>query len=175
MDEYHWADRFRELYDKAVEQYRGGNRAPSSCFNKAETAFLAAIGHSAQELYDFAEDAVKYGAPSFGTALLIASARRDYFLVIQKGKPSRRTITMDGLPAKEAAVDGITWLPRIIAKAHAKLKGEMPAELMFGCAGDRRFLESVNIHPSDFLRYVWAAGDNDRKVVAYVKKQAGRA
>jgi hypothetical protein len=175
MNNYDWTNKFRQLYDKAVKLYTGGNRQPATYFTADETAFLAGIGHTAQEMYDFAEDAVKYNEPSFGDALLTASVRRDYFLVIQKGKLSGRTIRMEDLPAKTAAVEGFAWLPRIIAKARAKLRGEMPADLMFGCGGDRNFLKSVNIHPADFLRYVWAAGDDDRKIIAYVKQQAGRA
>ena len=57
----------------------------------------------------------------------------------------------------------------------AKLRGEMPSDLMFDCGGDRKFLQSVNHHPADFLRHVWAAGDDDRKIIEVVKKQAGRA
>lgn len=170
MNNYAWTETFRALYDQAVAQYRAGNRAAATFFTADETAFLAGIGHTAQELYDFAEDAVKYGEPSFADTLLIASVRRDYFLVIQKGKPTGCVIRMEDLPAKDAAVAGFAWLPRIIAKARAKLRGEMPAVLMFGCGGDRNFLKSANIHPADFLRHVWAAGDDDAKIIEYVKR-----
>ena len=175
MNNYNWAETFQQLYEKAVEQYAAGNKQPASYFNADETAFLASIGCTAQELYDFAEDWCKYKEPVFGTALLIASTRRDYFHVIQRSKPSGSTIRMEDLPAKDAAVEGFAWLPRIIAKARAKLRGEMPADLMYGCGGDRKFLASVNIHPSDFLRHVWSAGDDDRKIIAYVKEQGGQA
>ena len=175
MNNYTWTETFRALYDKAVAEYRTGNRAPARCFTTAQTAALAAIGHSAQELYDFAEDAVNYNEPSFADVLLIAAVRRDYFLVIQKGKPAGRVLRMDDLPAKDAALAGFAWLPRIIAKARAKLRGEMPAELMYGCGGDRHFLKSVHVHPADFLRVVWAAGDDDKKIIAYVKHQAAGA
>jgi hypothetical protein len=39
-------------------------------------------------------------------------------------------------------------------------------------SGDRPFLKRVDIHPADFLREVWAARDDDRKIIEYVKKQA---
>jgi len=175
MNTYDWDEVFHRLYDKAVKQYQAGNLNAAAYFDAAETAFLASIGHTAQEVFDFAEDACKYGEPSFGTALMIASVRRDYFLVIQKGQSTGRTIRVEDLPAKDAAVEGIAWLPRIIAKAHAKLRGEMPPDLMFGCGGDRKFLKSVGIHPADFLRHVWAVGNDDAKVIAHVKKQAGQA
>ena len=67
-------------------------------------------------------------------------------------------------------MDGIAWLPRLIVKARAKLRGEMPPELMYGCGGDRPFLRGVNIHLADFLRVVWAAGEDDRRVVEHVKR-----
>jgi hypothetical protein len=125
-------------------------------------------------VYDFAEDAVKSGEPSFADALLIAAVRRDYYLVVQHGQPSTRTIRMEDLPAKDTAVAGLGWLPRIIVKARAKLRGEMPAALMYGCGGDRRFLKSVNVHPADFLRRVWSAGDDDARVIAWVQQQTAR-
>ena len=45
---------------------------------------------------------------------------------------------------------------------------------MYCCGGDRAFLKKVNIHPADFLRYVWAAHDDDQKIVGYVVAQASR-
>jgi len=175
MNNYDWTGKFQKLHDKAVALYAGGNRQPATYFDANEAAFLAGIGHTAQELYDFAEDAVKYGEPSLADAVLIAAVRRDYFLVIQKGKPTGHNIRVEDLPAKTAAVEGFVWLPRIIEKARAKLRGEMPDELMYGCGGDRNFLKSVNIHPADFLRFVWSAGDDDAKIIAFVKEQAGQA
>jgi hypothetical protein len=73
------------------------------------------------------------------------------------------------LPPKPAAVDGIPWLPRLIVKARAKLKGEMDPDTMFVCGGDRAFFEQHKLHPADFLRVTWAAGDDDRKIIDYVK------
>ncbi len=172
MSNYDWADSFRQCYEKAVGMYRLGNRQASTYFNAEEAEFLASIGHTAQEVYDFAEDWCGGEAPSFATALLIAAARRDFFLTIQKGQPSNRTISMNDLPAKDAEVAGFRWLPRIIAKARAKLRGEMPADLMYGCGGDLAFLRSVNIHPADLLRVVWAARDDDQKIIEYVKQHA---
>ncbi len=172
MHDYDWVDVFQKCYDKAVAAYGKGNRQASTYFNAEEQAFLASIGCTPQELYDFAEDWCGAKEPSFGTALLIAAARRDFFLVVQQGKPSQRRITMADLPPKDAEVAGFRWLPRLIAKAHAKLRGEMPPELMYGCGGDRAFLQKVNIHPADFLRVVWSARDDDQKIIDYVKKRA---
>jgi hypothetical protein len=43
---------------------------------------------------------------------------------------------------------------------------------MYSCGGDRKFLRSHDIHPADFLRAVWAAGDDDSKAAAYVRRAA---
>lgn len=41
---------------------------------------------------------------------------------------------------------------------------------MFGCGGDRNFLEkNGDIHPADFLRNLWAAGEDDAKFLEWVK------
>ena len=65
------------------------------------------------------------------------------------------------------------YLPRILKKARHKLRGELDPDIMFGCGGDRNFLSSHgDIHPADFLRNVWAAGDDDAKIVAYLRSQS---
>jgi hypothetical protein len=168
MSAYTWDVEFRKVWENAVAQYTAGNRQPASYHHP----LLDEIGYTAQELYDFAEDWVKYQEPPFETALLIAAVRRDYFLVIQKGQRTGRAIRMEDLPAKTDAVAGLEWLPRVIEKARAKLRGEMPADLMYGCGGDRNFFKKVNIHPADFLRVVWAARDDKQKVIDYVVAKA---
>ena len=70
-------------------------------------------------------------------------------------------------------MDGIAWLPRLIVKARLKLRGEMPAELMYGCAGDRPFLRRMNTDLPEFLKLVRDQGDDDRRIVDAVKRQAG--
>jgi hypothetical protein len=60
-------------------------------------------------------------------------------LSVQKAQRSTRVIDMDKLPPKSAKLDGIEWLPRIIEKARAKLRGEMPPDLMYDCAVTRSF------------------------------------
>ncbi len=73
------------------------------------------------------------------------------------------------LPEKDSELGGHRWLPRIITKARAKLAGELDPETMFSCGGDRAFLRSHDIHAADFLRAVWAAGDDDQKIVDYIE------
>ena len=82
---------------------------------------------------------------------------------------SEKTLEVETLPAKEAQFGGVVWLPRIIEKAKGRLRGELPNELMYCCGGDRRFFRTHDLHPADFLRYVWAAKGNQDKILAYVK------
>ena len=102
------------------------------------------------------------GEPIWDTALAIELVRRDYFLNAQGGKPSGRRARRGEMPAKTDAIRGIEWLPRIIPKAKAKLRGELPATLMYCCGGDRRFFQAHDIHPAEFLSLVWRnEHDND--------------
>lgn len=170
MGNYDWTQTFHLLWDNAVAAYRDGNRNPAMYFSTDETNYLAGIGCSPQDVYDFAEDWCGGQQLAFETALLITAVRRDFFLVVQKGKPTGRVIAVDQFPSKDAELAGFVWLPRIILKARCKLRGELPAELMYGCGGDRPFLKKVNIHPADFLREVWAARDDDQRIIDYVKQ-----
>jgi hypothetical protein len=168
MQLYDWPVEFRKVYDAGSKRYQAGERKPSKLFSKAETEFLMSIGCTTQELFDFIDDLAGYGEPVFETVLLTTAVRRDYFLLVQNGKWSGRQVSMDSLPAKTAEVDGIAWLPRLIEKARAKLRGEMPPDLMYGCGGDRPFLRGMNVELAEFLRLVWDAND-DRRIVDYVK------
>jgi len=70
---------------------------------------------------------------------------------------SRSALVLDEskLPPKADAVKGIAWLPRLIPKAKAKLRGELPASLMYSCGGDRNFFKEHAIQSSEFLSLVW--------------------
>ncbi len=168
MQNYTWSTTFKEIFDQAVASFRSGNHKATTLFGEKEKAFLASIGCTPQELFDFVEDFARWEEPSFEQILLVTAARRDYFLVVQKGKHSKSVIDMDSLPSKTAKVAGIEWLPRIIVKARAKLRGEMPPELMYGCGGDRPFLKGMKVDLADFLRVTWAAGEDDQKIIDYV-------
>lgn len=173
MIAYPWAETFRGIYDKALELYRAGERTPDTLFDGEGEAFLAAIGTTSREIFDFVEDRVNRGEPDFPFVLLVTSVRRDYFLYVQHGKPSGKTRKMDDFPPKADKLAGIEWLPRIIEKARAKLRGEMPGDLMYGCGGDIAFLKKLDLPPADFLRYVWSAGDDTAKIVEFVKARRG--
>ncbi|MBK1835273.1 DUF5069 domain-containing protein [Roseibacillus ishigakijimensis] len=165
-----WNEQFLELFDRCVSRYQAGDRDFTGYYSEADLAFLKSIGYKPRELFDFVEDLVDEGSPARSTALLVASVRRDYLLVAQGGSLSSHEITMRDLPSFGDELEGIAYLPRIITKARAKLKGELDPDIMFGCGGDRNFLRKHgDIHPADFLRHVWAAGDDDAKIAAYVR------
>lgn len=165
MSTYNWSEQFRQIFERGTAACRGGKTLPAQLFSPDELRQLADWGCSAQEMFDFVDDATRHGEPSCETALLITAVRRSYFLEEMTSQPSGRTIPMDSLPAKDARLGGFRWLPRIIAKARAKLRGEMPAELMYGCGGDRAFLREVGWHPADFLRLVWTTGADSRQIL----------
>lgn len=163
-----------ELFHRCVESYKSGDNNFEGYYSEADRALLDEIGYKPRELFDFVEDYVDEGVPDPSTALLIAAARRDYFLVMQQGERSEVEITRNDLPSFGDELEGVAYLPRIIRKARAKLRGEMDPDLMFSCGGDRKFLrEHGNIHPADFLRVVWSAGDDDSRILDYVKQSAG--
>lgn len=166
MKSYDWTVAFHHLYNKALGRYQQGEHDADAFFTAEERDWLASIGCRPMEIYDFVED---YPDIDWDTALLITAARRDYFLHVLNGQPASKRIDPDEFPAKGAEAAGIPWLPRIILKAKAKLRGEMPDSLMYCCGGDRNFLRKFDIHPADFLRLVWSAGENDTAVVDYVR------
>ena len=172
VDNYNWPKQFRELFEDGLDAYRAGQRDAGAMFNETQRKFLDEVGANKQEIFDFVEDTFHGGEPGFETTLLITATRRDYFLTVQNGECSLRVIDMDALPPKSAQLGGLEWLPRLIEKARAKLRGEMPPDLMYGCGGDRAFLREHGIHAADFLREVWAAGDDTPRLLAFVRRHA---
>lgn len=175
MTHYDFQKKFREVYQRALSAYRDGCREAGSLLGKADLEFAASIGSRAQDFFDYAEDAANYGEPDFETALLVQAVRRDYFLQVQKGRGSAAVLDADTMPAKTDAVRGIEWLPRIIPKTKAKLRGELPSSLMYGCGGDRRFFKQHDIHPAEFMRLVWANETNDEAIIDWVEARAKAA
>ena len=170
MNNYDFPAKFRAVYDHAVAQYTQGVRSAAQLFSATQSAFLAANGIPAQSLYDYAEDHVGGGEPGYDHALTIETVRRSYFLNVQGGKPSSAHLDESKMPGKAEAVRGIEWLPRIIPKAKAKLRGELPPSLMYCCGGDRRFFKTHDILPSEFLGLVWQHEHNDAAIVDWVVK-----
>lgn len=173
MIEEDWTQRFKEIHARGVAAWRAKNRSAATMFSPDDTEFLNSIGCSTQELFDFVDDLEDYGEPDFETVLAIQSIRRAYFNQVMDRKPSDYCATMSELPSKLTAVDGISWLPRLIVKARLKLRGEMPADLMYGCGGDRPFLRRMKTTLPVFLQLVWDCGEDDRKIIDAVKRTAG--
>lgn len=175
MKNFDFPAQFRALYDQAVDLYAKGRRGAGSFFDPTQTAWLAANGLTPQHLYDYAEDANNDQEPGFEHALTIETVRRDYFLNVQGAKASGATLDELKLPSKSEQAKGIEWLPRIIPKAKAKLKGELPASLMYCCGGDRRFFKTHDILPAEFLSLIWRNGDNDGATIDWVvaRRKAG--
>ncbi|MEN8772066.1 MAG: hypothetical protein ABF381_09470 [Akkermansiaceae bacterium] len=168
-----WNEKFNGLFERCLSAYRDGNSDFISYYSQEDLSFLASIGYKPRELFDFVEDLADEGVPVQSTALLVAAVRRDYLLTVQKGKTSSKQISRDDVPKFGAELEGIAYLPRILSKAEAKLRGELDPDMMFGCGGDRKFLsENGNIHPADFLRHVWAAAGNPSKVAEFVRNSA---
>jgi hypothetical protein len=174
MKHFSFPTQFKALYDKAVSLYAAGKQGADTFFNADEKAFLAANGITPQHVYDYAEDHNGYGGePGFEQALGIELVRRDYFLNAQNGRASSTVLDEGKLPAKADAVRGIAWLPRLLPKARAKLRGELPASLMYCCGGDRRFFKEHDILPQEFLNLVWRHENDDAAIVDWVVRRSG--
>ena len=168
MNHYSYQKSLKIIWEGAVAKYKEGCREVDSYFNESALAELASIGLNVMDVYDYAEDFVSRGEPDFETFLMVSEARRDYFLTVQDGQPSANKLDSNTLPPKTDEVAGIVWLPRIIPKAFAKLRGELPPETMYGCGGDRNFFKENNIHPAEFLRAAWAYEDDTSKLIDWV-------
>ncbi len=173
MVHYDFPARFRAVYDHAVAAYAKGQRDARALFDADQLSFLTRNGITAQHLYDYAEDQNAQGEPGYDHALTIEFIRRDYFLNAQNGVASRTVLDESTLPAKTDAVKGIEWLPRIIPKAKAKLRGELPPSLMYCCGGDRRFLKAHDILPAEFLSLVWRHEHDDNAIINWVVRRKG--
>ncbi|MFD2257467.1 DUF5069 domain-containing protein [Luteolibacter algae] len=166
-----WNDTFLELFARCAADYQARNFDYEKDYTVQDLAFLESIGYRKREFFDFVEDYVGENEPSPSTALLVAAVRRDYFLVEQNGKFSDNVTVVDDLPSFGEELDGLAYLPRILKKAKAKLRGELDPDIMYGCGGDRNFLaKNGNIPMADFLRHVWAADGDDRKLAEWIKK-----
>lgn len=173
MHHFDFPKNLRALYEQAVALYAAGRRSTDKFISTAEAEWLAANGITVQHLYDYAEDHNTYGGePGLEHALSIETVRRDYFLNAQGGHPSGKTLDPASLPGKQEAVRGIAWLPRLLPKAKAKLRGELPSSLMYCCGGDRAFFKEHNILPAEFLALVWRHENNDAAIVDWVVRRS---
>ena len=174
-DHYTITASLKALWEKSVKLYNEGNKDCETYFNGEESAFLDSIGHSAREVWDFVDDSIRYGEPDFETFLLLANLRRTYFLDVMNGEKSNVVVDTSDLTPKTEEDRGIVWLPRIIEKARAKLRGEMSDDLMYGCGGDRDFCKKHNLHLADLLTFVMGHFDDDEAIIDYVVNRSKTA
>lgn len=172
MKHYDFAQQFRALYDQAVARYAAGQRGADKFFSADELAFLSVNGATAQHLYDYAEDRNNYGEPGPDNALSIELVRRDYFLNVQNARASTVVLDASTMPSKSEAIRGVEWLPRLLPKARAKLRGELPASLMYSCGGDRAFFAEHNIQPGEFLNLIWRLAGDDAAIIDWVVRRS---
>lgn len=169
MDNYSYIAKLEKIWRRGVERYKSGETNAEDFFDPEDAAFIHAIGASEQEVFDFVEDFARGGEPDFGTFAVLQHIRRTYFLEEQGAKGSDSVINPDALPEKSDELNGIRWLPRLIEKGKAKLRGELHPSVMFGCGGDRGFFKEHNIHPADFLRKIWEFDGDRDKIAKWVK------
>ena len=171
MTHYNYQIQLKKIWDEAIRRYRTGHQKPEGFMNAETLDFLAKIGLNTMDVFDYVEDSITHQEPDFETFLLVHAVRRDYFLQKQGGVPSKQRIDSTKLPAKQNKVREIEWLPRLLPKALAKLRGELPSETMYGCGGDRRFFKTHNIHPAEFLTVTWAHENEPDMIVDWVESR----
>ena len=159
-----------QMFTEAVYRFHEQTRPSAEhYFLPEEVELLASIGYSPHEMYDYVEDYATQGDPTPSTILLIAAARRAFFMTVQRGIAGSALLREIDLPRETEEFQDIAYLPRIIRKAEAKLYGTLPKNVMYYCPKDRAFLRSHGgIHPADFLYVVWGAHGDKQKVVSYV-------
>ena len=170
MKNFH-TQRLVEVWQKAVKLYESGFRSSEDFPITDDLPFLEQIGMNKMDIFDFAEDWVCEGEPDLATFLLIHEHRRDYFWEVQNRQSSIKILESSSLPGKDAEIEGIRWLPRIIPKAKAKLRGELPPDTMFCCGGDRNFFHQNRIHPAEFLGAVRRSENDDQQIIDWVLKR----
>lgn len=171
MASMEWNDVFMTLVREATVRYHERPQMPAcNFFLPAEVEFLAEIGYTPDEMHAYIQDYATKGDPSPSTILLIAAARRNFFLISQRGiSGNAKPVRAADLPSPDDDYQGIPYLPRIICKADAKLHGTLDKALMFYDEQDRQFLrEHGNIHPADFLQLVSRVNRDRQKIVKAV-------
>lgn len=172
MNHYTFHTRLKEIWQKGYNDYQAGGRVPGAYLTEEDQSFLASIGANQQDVFDFTDDYIRYGAPDWDTFWSVQSIRFNYFQLVMKGQPGTYIRPIGDYTPKDAELNGIRWLPRIIEKAQHKLRGELDPDVMYGCGGDRQFLSDHNLHPAEFLQLVWLNFDNPQRIAAYLEEHS---
>jgi len=159
------------IWESAVDQYKQGGSSPSTIVQEQDLTLLSGWGLNRMDVFDFVEDWCLHQEPDFSTFLLVHYERWRFFVEKQKSIPSSNLLDPKTLPPKDQKARGIAWLPRILPKARAKLRGELSPEVMYGCGGDREFFKSNHIHAAEFLSIVCCFGEDDDAVIEWVVKR----
>ena len=170
MDHTRYPQRLKSIWQDAVARYSDGQQEPQDFFAAATRHELAGFGLNTMDVFDYAEDYVARGEPDFETFLMVCEARRDYFLHVQHGIASTQQLDPDTLPPKDEAINGIVWLPRILAKAH-QTTGRTAARNHVRLRGRPPLFRSNNIHPAEFLRRVWAHETDPAQLIEWVARR----
>ena len=127
-----WRTQFHDLFFKGVERHKQGRQSPEGMFEGDEPNFLESIGCSTQQMFDFCDDYLRWGDVIYEQVEELQAVRYEHFVNELNSQPANHPMEMDEFPAKDAELEGIAWLPRLILKARAKLAGNLPADLMYG-------------------------------------------
>ena len=95
-----WKARFRELYQAAQQRYRDGRTIPETIFEADEADFLASLGCTSQELFDFVEDSINWGDVEYDQVEGVTALRRDHFVNALDSQPADSVIDPATIPAK---------------------------------------------------------------------------
>ena len=101
MTHYSYQENLEKLWKTGVERYKSGRRTVENIVVDEEEIFLTSIGLNVIDLFDYVEDFVLEGEPTWNTFAAICEVRRNYFLQCQKGTPSIHVVKMDELPPKK--------------------------------------------------------------------------
>src|SRR4051812_8214938 len=91
-EEDDWKLEFRNVWKRGVAAWEAGRKSARTMFAPADVQFLAAIGCTAQELFDFIDDALGWDDLDFETVLEVTAIRRAYFLEVMHGQPTGRVV-----------------------------------------------------------------------------------
>lgn len=160
-----------DFHREAAKHYKAGCRDPKAILSSENLAELTSQGLSAQFLYDCVDDLARYGEPSLETFVALAQIRIHYFTDILKGRHAATEAPESSLPPKAAEFQGVAWLPRIIEKAQRFLGGSLCPEIMYGCAGDRKFLSTYGATLPGFLEIIRDTHGDPHAALRYLTKE----
>ena len=76
MTHYNYQEKLEELWKTGVERYKSGRRTVENIVDDGEEIFLTGIGLNVIDLFDYVEDFVLEGEPTWNTFAAICEVRR---------------------------------------------------------------------------------------------------